>query len=136
MNKHVNSTAPADAASECPYERVRRLSRELAAALDDVDHVTLAMVYPASKHDHPVCHIHDREYARMSRAMLEYRDKHRVMMERWAEFQATPAGQEKKLAAAIQGDSVGYFDAKHACDMALHRLNRAFEVPMIEGETA
>lgn len=78
----TESRAVAEAASEFPHDKVRRLSRELSQALDDDGHYALAMIYPASRHQFPISWCMDGDYARQSYAMLRYRDAARALADR------------------------------------------------------
>lgn len=63
---------------EHPMNKVRRLSRELSAALDDAGDYTLVMIYPASRHQYPISFCMDQDYSRQSYAMLRLRDAYRA----------------------------------------------------------
>lgn len=95
--------APA-AVAECPYNKIRRLSRDLAEALDNVEHYDLAMIYPASRHAYPISWCMDREYARQSYAMLRYRDAVRALSEstgKTAEREAARDDAHNELVASF-----------------------------------
>lgn len=64
---------------ELPSEKLRRLSKEIAACLDEVNssdmgiNIHAAVIHPASSSDHPIAWCCDHEYAEMNRALFAYR---------------------------------------------------------------
>jgi hypothetical protein len=136
LNMDTNSTAASARQDEHPAVKVRRLMRELSAALaEDIDgRATVALVYPEGQHDYPLCVCYDRDYALMTKRMFAYRDAHREKVRLYHE--TFRPGEVVPLPEKAQHKA--YWDAFHKASQAHMALMDAFDASgiVIDGAAA
>jgi len=74
QNMDTNNTDFPQTATEYPCQAVRRIGKELADALNEVDDYRLAIVYPSKNKVFPISICLDRSFASQLKAMYAYRD--------------------------------------------------------------
>lgn len=73
-NMQTNNTQNAGGATELPEQKVRRLAKEISAALDEIEDYKMVMVFPASSQQFSVQICLDSEFAHLMQRVRALRE--------------------------------------------------------------